>query len=1231
MAIPGPYNLPKIFLCLNSGQVGTYPIDVIGGSLHVETNSTMIGQRPLNPELHPFIRDWYGPNVDPSTAAPNIDPYRQVMSYNYSYVSVAGSSNDIVVNSYGMTRTDPSGFASPSGSLAVVPYFDRSNDIGGWTGLPDPSKALTPRTQPLSEQTLVLEFNTNGWNIMQAWGGASQKYYNFLRQENINEVDEGIPYFDRYLMGSLDASEPDSLRLQQAGLVGTYDGLFKYNVLFSGDRLGPPPTPRWYYDHSFIHLPAIEWRLDPRDNSIVEIDALFTVDSTYNFYIESSPQDYEEIIAPTRIPECILPNYYMVQHCYASLAGASPALASVVASATTISRIGAPEIGLGPDPRLHGELPYLPQVTAGSEEQHYVDIFRQTPWSPPSTGEDPDPLRAQRISRGYWRAFATTLSTITDGDINAFVSKYKNIVVAYDDLNFLNDRNGDNSGRAIESYPFYNKIVINDRPLGSSHNWVDQLVGSPMSFAGALAPSITEGLMNQHRTWVTMLQLLVANSYNSALPDPSRATTTDPNTMLGGLVQEHTDWFYTPNYRRSINLDLNWIGDSLNEEGLSGYAEALSSERNQSFKVRAEVDSLALPSEYRGPYVGIPATPNYMNGTWLTSLDHSYYRQLYETLGETDGPSAPIINYSILRDPEKDLNYLEVLASDQLNIEESVRQATKTISEKFRGVASKSAPLMYVIEKRIVTPGAESANMADEPVQRIFITRKFGLSTDPVTDITYYDTQVKYGVRYQYDVKMLTILFGTQYQYDNVEATHETYDYDVFSTADRPGRALGNALGFYEEENPDHGTLGSILKHPNTQYNYLTQPGFFSTIGPYFKDTNYGLFGLDPDNWNNRTDIGRDGTVVASWSGIKASQLMYAQTGYYIFARSGGGYGGGAGSIDPNSSMAVDWLAYGWVNQFAASLRRDWRLSFRPPSSQEPWLRSNLVQGAPPGSSFGAGVTLGAATPGGMYSTGIQEAILERLHVEVKTGNRTGPVTYPGMDGNETGGLFAISAEVGPGGAYAPGPMPAGTCFVAGTKITVTIDGKLCPINIEEIQVDDLVASYNLLSRQVEIKPVISTRSPIHDDIVEFLFSNGTKTQHTHDHPYYVENKGWASYAPEKTRSVYKNPDLENTSLIEVGDLCMLITGEPVILEAITEVFSGPTQTYNIVVKDNNNYFADGILVHNKVIAGPTGGPGGPEDAPPGGPTEGPNGEGPPEEEEPPIIEGEDPENGEGI
>jgi intein/homing endonuclease len=155
-------------------------------------------------------------------------------------------------------------------------------------------------------------------------------------------------------------------------------------------------------------------------------------------------------------------------------------------------------------------------------------------------------------------------------------------------------------------------------------------------------------------------------------------------------------------------------------------------------------------------------------------------------------------------------------------------------------------------------------------------------------------------------------------------------------------------------------------------------------------------------------------------------------------------------------------------------------------------------------------------------------------------------------------------------------PMVA--CFIAGTKVTMS-DGS--EKNIEDIIVGDEVTSLNETLLTLEPKKVIGLKTPIHNDMVKYMFSNQTEIVCTFDHPFYVGDLELASYAPFLTNNRYElNKEVRQ---IEVGDMVYLSNGvSRTAVKDIIELDEVDTQTYIITVEDNHNFYANGILVHNK-------------------------------------------------
>ncbi|MDB9837112.1 hypothetical protein OAC51_09480 [Flavobacteriaceae bacterium] len=158
-------------------------------------------------------------------------------------------------------------------------------------------------------------------------------------------------------------------------------------------------------------------------------------------------------------------------------------------------------------------------------------------------------------------------------------------------------------------------------------------------------------------------------------------------------------------------------------------------------------------------------------------------------------------------------------------------------------------------------------------------------------------------------------------------------------------------------------------------------------------------------------------------------------------------------------------------------------------------------------------------------------------------------------------------------------PIPEG-CFIAGTKILMSNGSQK---NVEDVNIGDKVLTYDTNTREIKAGEVKNIATPEHTKFVEFRFENDTKNTNTLDHPYYVIGKGWSSYDPEMTKIKY---DLE-VNKIELGDNVLLFdeTTKRVRKLKLTDqkLISKTQKTYNLEkVSENHNFFANGILVHNK-------------------------------------------------
>ena len=166
-----------------------------------------------------------------------------------------------------------------------------------------------------------------------------------------------------------------------------------------------------------------------------------------------------------------------------------------------------------------------------------------------------------------------------------------------------------------------------------------------------------------------------------------------------------------------------------------------------------------------------------------------------------------------------------------------------------------------------------------------------------------------------------------------------------------------------------------------------------------------------------------------------------------------------------------------------------------------------------------------------------------------------------------------------------PTESRAGSCFIAGTKVSMA-DGTLK--NIEDVSVGDYVLSYNIETEQNVPQEVLEIESPIREGY--YSLNNGLIGV-TSEHPFYVKKSDgtetWASLNPERTleesKRVYNNSLLVDN--LEIGDEFFTSSGEWVVLSEIKYV-PGDIQTYNLkAVANENNFYANNLLVHNKRCA----------------------------------------------
>jgi hypothetical protein len=157
---------------------------------------------------------------------------------------------------------------------------------------------------------------------------------------------------------------------------------------------------------------------------------------------------------------------------------------------------------------------------------------------------------------------------------------------------------------------------------------------------------------------------------------------------------------------------------------------------------------------------------------------------------------------------------------------------------------------------------------------------------------------------------------------------------------------------------------------------------------------------------------------------------------------------------------------------------------------------------------------------------------------------------------------------------HSQGQTGMGSCFIAGTKITMS-DGTLK--NIENIIVGDKVKGYKEDNTVIKLDPTLLDTRKL------YSFNNTEHYFFTSEHPFMTE-EGWKSIKPEKTK------ERDGTELYEqlkgelkIGDK-VITEDEPIEITDIKskEMNDPKMPLYNFNVSNDNSYVADKYIVHNK-------------------------------------------------
>lgn len=135
-----------------------------------------------------------------------------------------------------------------------------------------------------------------------------------------------------------------------------------------------------------------------------------------------------------------------------------------------------------------------------------------------------------------------------------------------------------------------------------------------------------------------------------------------------------------------------------------------------------------------------------------------------------------------------------------------------------------------------------------------------------------------------------------------------------------------------------------------------------------------------------------------------------------------------------------------------------------------------------------------------------------------------------------------------------------GGCFIGSTPI-FTNKGL---VNIQNIQIGDIVLSFNPNTLELSMKEVTNVFVHEPEPYFTFTFSNGKSLGVTGNHPMFN----------------YYTKTFVRADTMKVGDHLMTEHTLPTELVSITSQ-DNSVNVYNLEVLDNHTYFANGVGVHN--------------------------------------------------
>ena len=709
------------------------------------------------------------------------------------------------------------------------------------------------------------------------------------------------------------------------------------------NRTGPAGS---FLDHTFAYLKPSE---DPeiREDGGTEI----TVQAVYNFFLDTMPA-YEQVTSD--LPEAILPNFYICETELRNtgLTTYSPDYKNII---TLYAGVG-------------GNLDRM--------EDWFVENSTEAGYT-------------ETTSKSYYQAYASSLQAVKsdEANYNALKAQYnnrsKNIAVLHSDVGALNRTDrvvsseyfaSDQVTSALSFLPFYNIVTVGADQYRATQLGVEgEVLAAPNSFFSGLfdVPNFDA------ESFIDLLQMYIITMIEKGI---------NPSAQFHAFSRQDnptqtvvTASLYFDLSKRSAGAG-SLPGVPAQYDGFENYAD---------FLEQRITDNISWDDDFSQD---VPDPNNPGNQYWERD-NVVLIRDYSNTPGWVD-IGAPQPNLPNLApqpqaynppDPTAVADFYNKLGTGPYKIALPMRDFDDLLGNQ----GAFSETILYKIDKRVVdSAGNVSSNIA----QTIYLSPKFAQEGN----LQYIDSQVRYGVRYQYDIQQVRVVFGNQYQYDDLQIY--TAGYAGY------GRAVGNALGFYRATAEDIKVDAYVAAHISP---YIDPPSQDTD----FKTSQKGYFGVAPSNasevsleaWNymaqgsnfgDNTKLSKVNLIFKRGFGFDGNPTGGALSAEYTVP---------TGMGMPSSEGAV-FGGLGTDDTQVTSMTA-------PPAGS--------TTGVGVGSGKGLNPNAGAYQP----QAGLQNIAQQVGAGKGQQGLSNVPSLPPGQSGQVLGSLLGMQGQMGPGGIGASGPF----------------------------------------------------------------------------------------------------------------------------------------------------------------------------------------------------------------